>query len=66
MSGNTKQNRFWILCAVFFCAVLLLVSAAAASTTASITITGDYLGVPPVAKFTATPLSGFDPLDDTP
>jgi PKD repeat protein len=65
MSGNTKQNRFWILCAVFFCAVLLLVSAAAASTTASITITGEYKGVPPVAKFTATPTSGIAPLTVT-
>jgi tripartite motif-containing protein 71 len=55
MSGNTKQNRFWILCAVLFCAVLLLVSAAAASTTASITITGVYKGAPPQPDFTYTP-----------
>ena len=63
MGGSTKQNRFWILCVVLFCAVLLLVSVAAASTTASITITGVYKGVPPVAKFTAIPLSGIAPLN---
>ena len=65
MSGNMKQNRFWILCVVLFCAVLLLVSAAAAvplSSQASITITGVYNGVPPFAAFTATPLSGIAPL----
>ena len=62
MSGNTKQNRFWILCAVFFCAVLLLVSAAAADTSASITITGVYKGAPPVAAFTAVPSTGHYPL----
>ena len=55
MGGSTKQNRFWILCVVLFCAVLLLVSATAASTTASITISGVYKGVPPVPDFTYTP-----------
>jgi len=57
MGDITKRERVWILCVVLFCAVLLLVSAAAASNTASITITGVYLGVAPIADFTYTPTS---------
>jgi PKD repeat protein len=57
-----KRERVWILCVVFFCAVLLLVSAAAAGNSATITITGVYNGVKPVAVFTATPTSGNAPL----
>jgi len=66
MDNISKRERVWILCVVLFCAVLLLVSAAAASNTASITITGVYLGVaPPVAAFTAVPSSGHYPLTVT-
>jgi PKD repeat protein len=62
VNSSFLPKRTWLMVPLYFCAILLLVTIVAAQTTATITVSGVYKGIPPVAEFSGTPTSGTAPL----